>query len=72
MLIGDSNTHRSSGCLDKSKTEWTLANKIFTTVELKEALLKDQVKDELKKHDLVIRSQGTNDLRRGKLDDRTG
>ena len=69
MLIGDSNTHRSSGCLDKSKTEWTLANKIFTTVELKEALLKDQVKDELKKHDLVILSQGTNDLRRGKLDD---
>ena len=69
MLIGDSNSQRAKEHLDKTSIKWTLSNQIYTTDELKKNLSDVAMKQELQKHDIVIISQGTNDIWRGKKDE---
>ena len=66
LILGDSNIHKTKARLNRQKATWTVANNVFTTSQLNQALSRAELTEEVKKHDKIIVHLGTNDLRNGR------
>ena len=62
----DSNAHRTKNSLDQNKIKWTIANNIYTTVELLTSLEDQEIIEQIRKQDHIVIQQGTNDIRHGR------